>query len=156
MVRNTRGNFKPEARIYSRDEYANLTPAQKSQVHELKVKSGWIDGRTPPPGFQVNESTGEIEPTSQLVSTIRAATSNVRFHDQGYDRSNTSLPPPIRLVGDSVNGSIESPVQVQVGSTFGRSGRRQPHSNSSTISSVTVNGKPYQGHVFDEKGNRLS
>ena len=157
MVKNTRGNFKPETRIYSKEEYLNLTPAQKSQVHELKMKSGWIDGRTPPPGFQVNESTGEIEPTSQMVSTIRAATAKVTFQDRGDDRSNASLPPPIHLVGGSVNDSIESPVQVQVGSTFGRSGRRQPHSNNSTISSVTtVNGKAYQGHVYDERGNRLN
>ena len=30
MVRNSRNNFKPEARIYSRKEYSNLTPNQKS------------------------------------------------------------------------------------------------------------------------------
>ena len=40
MVRNTRSSFKPEARIYSREEYSNLTPTQKSQVHELKLKMG--------------------------------------------------------------------------------------------------------------------
>ena len=49
MVKNIRSNFKSEARIYSREEYSNLTPTQKSQVHELK--SGWLKGRTPPPGF---------------------------------------------------------------------------------------------------------
>ena len=40
MVRNSRGNFKPEARIYSKEEYFNLTRAQKSQVHEFKLRNG--------------------------------------------------------------------------------------------------------------------
>ena len=39
MVRNTRSSFKPEARIYSREEYSNLTK-KKSQVHEFKLKMG--------------------------------------------------------------------------------------------------------------------
>ena len=44
MVTNTRrSSFKPEARIYSREEYTNLTPIHKSQVHELKLK---MDGQT--------------------------------------------------------------------------------------------------------------
>ena len=60
MVRNTRSNFEPEARMYSKEEYSNLTPAQKSQVHALKLKSGWLNGRTRPPGFQINEGTGEV------------------------------------------------------------------------------------------------
>ena len=69
MIRNTRTSFKPEARIYSKEEYSNLTPIQKSQLHEFKLKNGWPNGRTPPLGSQINESTGEVEPTSQLVST---------------------------------------------------------------------------------------
>ena len=51
MVRNSRNNFKPEARIYSREEYSNLAPTQKSQVQEFKTKNGWLNCRTPPPGF---------------------------------------------------------------------------------------------------------
>ena len=49
MVSNTRSNLKPEARMYSKDECSNLTPVQKNQVHELKLKTGWLNGRTPPP-----------------------------------------------------------------------------------------------------------
>ena len=56
MVWNTRGNFKPEAKIFSKEEYSNLGPAQRNQVHELKLKNGWSDGHTPPPGFQINEN----------------------------------------------------------------------------------------------------
>ena len=76
MVRNFRESFKAEARIYNKDEYNNLTPSQKSQTHELKLKSGWLDGRTPPPGFQINPRTGRAEPSTRMISTIGAATSN--------------------------------------------------------------------------------
>ena len=51
MVRNSRNNFKAEARIYGREEYSNYTPNQQSQVQELKSKNGWLNGCTPPPGF---------------------------------------------------------------------------------------------------------
>ena len=132
MVRNARCTFISEARVYSKEEYSSLTPAQKCQVHELKLKSGWPDGRTPPPGFQVNEGTGEIEPTSQLISTIRAAIVGVAHYGQTHEQDSVGLLPPSHLVGDLVNGSSDNPDLVQLGSTFGRSGRRQPYSNNST------------------------
>ena len=40
MVRNAKDNFKPETRIYSMEEYSNLTSAHKNQIHELKLKNG--------------------------------------------------------------------------------------------------------------------
>ena len=91
MVGNSRNNFKPEARVYSRKEYSNLTPNQKSQVQELKSKNGWLNGCTPSPGFQINEGTGEVEPTSQLVSTNRAATTSTSHYGQSYEQEYQSF-----------------------------------------------------------------
>ena len=68
MTRNLKDNFKAEAKIYSKDGFNSLTPNQKSQTHELKLKSGWLDGRTPSPGFQINSHSGRIEPYTQMVS----------------------------------------------------------------------------------------
>ena len=76
-------------------------------MHELKFKSWWFNGRTPPPGFQINEGTGEGEPTSQLMSTIRAATISTVHHAQTYEEESISLLPPPNLVGDSTNGARE-------------------------------------------------
>ena len=140
MVRNSKKNFKPEARIYTREEYSNLTPNQKCQVQKLKSKNGWMNGRTPPPGFQVNKGTGEVEPTSQLVSTIRAATTSTSHYDQSYEQESINLSPSPHLVRDSTNTASETANSIHVGSTFGRTGKRYPPSNNSTISSVTVNG----------------
>ena len=156
MIRNTRTSFKPEARIYSKEEYSNLTPIQKSQVHEFKLKNGLLNGCTPPPGFQINERTGEVEPTSQLVSTIREAATSTVQHGQTHEHESVSLSPSPHLVGDSINRTREVVDSVHVGSTFGRTGKRCPPSNDSTISSVTVNGKSYQGPIFDERSNRLN
>ena len=156
MVKNTRGNFKPEARMCKKKEHSNLTPAQKSQVHELKLKSGWLNGRTPPQGFQINEETGEIEPTSQLVSTIRVAATNMAHYGQTYGQESIGLPPPPHLVGDSINGAGDNNNSVQVGGTFERTSIRYPPLNNSTISSVTVNGKSYRRPIFDKRGNRLN
>ena len=147
MVRNNRDNFKPEAKIYSKDEYINLTPFQKIQIHELKLICGWLDGCTHPPRFTINERTGGVKPTSQLVSNIRAATSSI---------INISLTPPPHMAGDSISGVGNGISSVQVGSSFRRAGKRYPSSNNSTISSITVNGISYHGPVFDDRGNRLN
>ena len=156
MVRNSRHNFKPEVRIYSREECSNLAPTQKSQVQELKLKNGWLNGRTPPPGFQINEGTGEVEPTSQLVSTIRAATTSTLHYGQSYEQESIDLPPSPHLVRDSISTAREGANFKHVGSTFGQIGKRYPPSNNSTTSSVTVIGKFSQGPIFDERGNRLN
>ena len=107
MVRNFRDSFRAEAKICSKDEYNNLTPSQKSQIHELKLRSGWIDARTPPPGFQINSHTGRTEPNTQLVSTIKAATTNSHHEDytQGQRRVGFTSSPHI-IGGDS--GSAQS------------------------------------------------
>ena len=119
------------------------------------MKNGWLNGRTPPPGFQINEGTGEVEPTSQLISTIRTATTSTSPYGQSYEQESIDLPPSPHLIRDSIYDAREGASSIHVGSTFGRTGKRYPSSNNSTISSVTVNGKPYQGPIFDERGNRL-
>ena len=156
MSRSTKYNFQPEAKVYSREEYNNLTATQKGQVLALKKKNGWVDGYTPPPGFQINKMTGEAEATNQLVSTIRAATSSISQQASEYEGNNTnvrSLPPAI--VGHG-HRTISDTTSTHAGVSFGRPGRRQSSTNNSTISSVTVNGKTYEGPVYDDRGNRLA
>ena len=109
----------------------------------------------PPPGFQIKKGTGDVEPTSQLVSTTRAVTTSTAHYRQTYEQKSISLPPPPRLVGDSINGARESVDSVHVGSTLGRTAKRYPCSNNSTIASVTINSKSYLGTIFDKRGNRL-
>ena len=118
MVRNSRNNSKPEVRIYSREEYSNLTPTQKSQEQELKSKNGWLNGLTPSPGFQINKGTGEVELTSQLISTIRAATTNTSHYGQSYEQESIDLPPSPHFVRDSINTAGEGANSIHVGSFF--------------------------------------
>ena len=104
----------------------------------------------------MNERTGEVEPTSQLVSTIREATTSTVQRGQTNEYENVSFPPSPYLVGDSINGTREAVDSIHVGITFGRTSKQCPPSNNSTISSIIVNGKSYQGPIFDERGNRLN
>ena len=103
----------------------------------------------PPPGFQINSHTSRAEPNTQLVSTIKAATTSSHHEDytQGQSRVGFTSPPHI-IGGDSRS--------AQSGISFGRSGRGHPLPSNSTISSVTLNGKSYHGPNFDKKGNKLN
>ena len=47
MFRNTIYNFQLEAKVYSKEEYNNLTANQKGQVP--KHRNGWIEGCAPFP-----------------------------------------------------------------------------------------------------------
>ena len=84
------------------------------------------------------------------------ATTSTAHHGQTHEKESIGIPPSPHLVGDPINGAMESFDSVHVGSTFERTGKRFAPSNNSTISSVTVNGKSYQGPIFDEGGNRLN
>ena len=156
MTRNFRENFKAEAKIYSKNEYNNLTPTQKSQIHKLKLKTGWLNGRTPPSGFQINPHTGRIEPNTQMVSTIGAATSNSSYDNHAINQSRVGFASPWYAIGESMNGVSGDGGSTQLGTSFGRSERCQLSSSNSTISSVVVNGRSYHGPLFDEKGNKLN
>ena len=156
MVKNSRESFRAEAKIYSKEEYKNLTPSQKSQIHELKLKSGWIDGRTPPPGFQINPHTGKAEPNIRMVSTIGAAASNTSYNNQAHTQSRVGFSSSPHVVGESITTVNDDAGTVQLGTSFGRPGKRHTSSSNSTISSVTCNGRTYHGPVFDERGNRLN
>ena len=98
--RNMKYTFQPEAEIYSKEEYNNLTANQKGQVLALKQRNGSIYGCTPPPGFQINKVTGEAEPSNHLVSpTIRAATSAMIHEDSSFNSNDiNSKTTPLTMI----------------------------------------------------------
>ena len=156
MSRNMKYTFQPEAKIYSKEEYNNLTANQKGQVLALKQRNGWIDGCTPPPGFQINKVTGEAEPSNQVVFTIRAATSAIIHGDFSLNSNEiNSKPPPLTIIQPNER-AVSDTTATHAGVIFGRPGKRHSSTNNSTISSVTVNGRNYSGPIFDERGNRLN
>ena len=52
--------------------------------------------------------------------------------------------------------AVSDTTSKHAGVSYRRSGKRYSSTNNSTISSLTVNGRNYNGPVFDERGNRLS
>ena len=111
---------------------------------------------TPPSGCQINPQTGRIEPNKQMVSAIRAATSNISYDNHAHNQSRVGFASPPHVIGESRNRALGEGDSTQLGTSFGRSGRYQPSSSNSTISSVTLNGRSYNGSIFDKKGNKLN
>ena len=156
MTRKFRDSRKAEARVYSEDEYNNLTPNKKSQIHNLKLRNRWLDGCTPPPGFQINHLMGGAEPNTQMVSAITAAISNTSYYNNNHSQSRVEFAPLPHIIDGSTTGASVEGNPTPLGTSFGRSERHQPHSSNSTISSITLNGRSYHGLVFNDKGNKLN
>ena len=104
----------------------------------------------------MNKVAGEAEPSNQLVSTIRAATSTMIHEDSSLNANDMNSKPPLLTMIQPNERAVSDTTSAHAGVSFGRPGNRHSSTNSSTISSVTVNGMNYSGPVFDERGNRLN
>ena len=147
-------NFNPKAKNYERHEWESLSSYQKTQVQELKAQQGWINGYTPPPGFNLDDN-GFAVPSNTMVAAVRH---HIGITETSMNNSNGTMvplpPPPIREA--PVPPIIETNPN-QAGMSFGRSGtRNRSQDDHSAISAVSINGRNYNGHVYDSRGNRLS
>lgn len=158
QLARTHVNFVPEARSYQPSEYRALTAEQKQAIINLKVEQGWLDGNTPPPGF-ILDANGRAQPSSHLVAAVRASVVNEVSTSQNNDTNDATVPlPPIPT--NMPPPSLVLPVVMTNASNadqnFGRPGNRVRSSDSSTIASVTINGRAHQGPVFDAQGNQIA
>ena len=148
------GVFQAEARVYPRDQWMNLTQDQRKEVMNKKIEARWIDGSTPPPGYTL-DSDGRAVMEQGLVNVIRSQISSMNTEAGNTDNNGglVALPPP-----PSQNAPVPPIVTANTtassaGGAFGRQGTRQRSSDSSTIASVTINGRSYNGPVYDVNGN---
>ena len=88
----------------------------------------------------MNGATGEVEQRHQLVSTIRAATSNMVQEDHYHNTNNTHLTPPPPTIVQPIERQLVTQYPHRLKYLFKE---RQSSTNNSTISSVTVNGRHY-------------
>ena len=148
----TYGNFTPEAKLYPPETFRNLSYDQKKAVNDLKTQQQWIDSTTPPPGFTIDMQSGFATPSNAIISAIRTATI-------GYTQTNPNFlapPPIIHLPPPPAPIAPLPPINNpnNAGANFGRSGNRSR--DSITVSTVSINGQPYQGNIFDRNGNALN
>ena len=156
QMTRTNGPFVPEARIYHPDEYRNFTREQKQTINNFKIEQGWIDGNTPPPGFQI-DTNGRAKPSSHLVAAVRASViDEVSTENEQLGPLVPLPPPPTNMAQPGVVPPVIMTQAQTAGQNFGRSGTRVRHSDTSTIASVTVNGRSIQGPVFDVNGNQIA
>ena len=155
------GNFTPEAKIYNPDVFRNLTVQQKKDILAIKREQGWTDAVTPPPGYTIDMNTGFAVLSNSIINAIRTA--NIANANTMNDSSQAGSappsivnipppPPPQQVPQPSTENNQGS--TLQAGSQFGRQGNR--NRGSVSISSVSINGMPYTGQVFDQFGNPLN
>ena len=149
-------NFVPEAKIYERDEYKKLSADDQHKIVELKAAAGWINGYTPPHGFTL-DNNGYATPSTSLVSAVQAHISQTSTSSgaPGTWAVGTPLPPHpgnnIPPIPPIINTDPH-----HAGNAFGRRGSRHPPEASSQISAVSINGRSYNGSIFDANGNRIA
>ena len=149
------GNFIPEAKLYPPETFRNLTYEQKKAINDLKTQQQWIDSTTPPPGFTIDMQSGFATPSNAIISAMRTA--NINNANTSF---NHGLPPPIiHLPPPPPIVPVPAPPPAannpnNAGINFGRSGTRSR--DSVTVSTVSINGHPYQGNIFDRNGNPLN
>ena len=156
-------NFTPEAKVYNPDVFRNLTVQQKREISDLKRQHGWVDAVTPPLGYTIDINTGHAVLSNSIVSAIRTANIS-NFNTNGANTDNT-LPPPLivnippppprQQVPIPPSNANNAPSTQDAGAQFGRQGSRTPP-GSVSVSSVSINGTPYTGQVFDRFGNLLN
>ena len=91
-----------------------------------------------------------------MVSAIRAVTSNTSYDNNTHSQNRVEFASLPHVIGESTSGASGEGNPTPLGTSFGRSGRWQPPSSNSTISSVTLNSRSYHGPVFYDKGNKLN
>jgi hypothetical protein len=154
------GNFMPEAKVYDQNTFRNLTYTQKKQVMDLKTTQGWIDQTTPPPGFTIDANTGHAIPSNAFISAVRTAQiGNMNQQPPPMFGAPPSIAPPPPFINIPPPPLPPRPPtdSTQAGSRFGRTGSRTNNGNdNASISAVTINGRQYDGPVFDQHGNVIN
>ena len=156
---NSQESFTPVAKMYTSEEWQALNPQQRRQIHDLKASQGWINGQTPPPGFTIQDD-GSAAPSSHLVAAVRQ--SMIGNTNTSNGSTMIPLPPPPPPIVPGIPPIINTNPS-QAGASFGRRGthntnQQQENDNNtvSNVSMISINGRNYNGAVFDANGNRIA
>ena len=152
------GNFVPEAKLYNPDVFRNLSIHQKREIMNLKKSNGWIDAVTLPPGYTIDQNSGLAVVLNSIISAIHTANINQQVSTQNENPPLVIHLPPAPAGNNPPNPPTEQNNNVHdiAGSQFGRSGRQNANPSSASVSTVSINGQPYSGQIFDSLGRPLT
>ena len=139
------GQFQAEARIYSDEEWSNLSYDQKQAVIQAKATAGWIDGNTPPSGYVIN-ATGLAEPSPSMISAVQSIIGTSHFDQSPAPLIVPPGLPPQQHQQSTVPPIVHTPAST-AGTSFGRKGnRRAQGSVVSDMSQSQQQGQNGPGH----------
>ena len=119
----------------------------------MKSSEGWINGYTPPPGF-VLDDRGFATPSNNIIAAVQRTIGATQTFDSNRSHAIVPLPPPAAT--DVPVPPIIETNPNRAGASFGRAGSRTRGDDQSSVSMVSINGRAYNGHVYDARGNRIS
>ena len=145
--------FHPELKVYSSEEFQNLTPGQKATIKQHKINHGWLDFNVPPRGMIINNTTGYAIPDPNATRHV-SPVANTQFPLPPPPTTTSPIPPPPPQ-------NVPNTIQIttgSAGSAFGRQPTDQNSSNDqqSVISRVTIDGRAYNGPIYDANNNRIA
>ena len=140
-----------QAKLFSREEWHNMSREDKQAINTLKNNEGWINNYTPPPGYSLNPQGLPIQ------NSVINATSTSNIPPLPPHPSDIQIPHPDTVSQISVNSG-------QAGGAFGRTPARsvaaisnvERQQQPATISPVSIAGRPYTGAIYDAHGRRLN
>ena len=146
-----RNTFYPQAKMYSQQEWQNMSRDQKKMVEQVKINQGWKYGNTPPHGYVIDNVIGLAVSANHGARSIPNINSFAPL---------PLPPPPPSQVPQPPSTNIPNCIQVpqgSAGSMFGRRNNDDAQSRTSTISRVTIDGRVYvNGPVYDANGNLIN
>ena len=121
---------------------------QHESVTQKKTTAGWLDAGTPPSGFNINDKICAAIST-YLFSAIQENVSNTNFTSNYGLVPLPPVPGPTPPINPIVTTESNSACQyfIIIGTL------QETHSDTSSISSVIINGSPYQGQMFHDNGH---
>ena len=130
-------SFVTESIIYPKEQWMALSRDQRESVTWKKTDAGWFYGVTPPYRLTLNEKKFSVINTS-LISAIHENISNSKFNSTSGLFPLPTLPGPTPPIPPMAMTDSNYDVQyfVRVGTC------QQPHSDSRSIASVSINGRP--------------
>ena len=130
-------------------------------VTQHKINNGWQSNTLPPVLFTIDQLTGYVIREGPDPRQINQVGTAFGYHQPTLPPPpRNNIPPPPPSTTPPSQNQVPGTIQVSAGSAgdaFGQSSTPSSTSDQpSVISRVTIDGRLFNGPVFDANGNRIA